>query len=396
MSQTTGIAVVALAILAMQAPAKADVFGQVLRSSAHDRAHVVRLPEQDSTNDEAPVPPSPGALADEPVMFGPACADGVCSINDHCDDCCTDACDSCCQPKRKCCCCPKPGIIAFGEALYLQPTDVDFTYAIPRNGLAPAGPVGTADPDYNLGYRVGAGFSPDGWQSLIASYTWFESATIDEVQVAPGGNIGSLVIHPATASAASVFLRATATYDIDFELADATYRAIVGRGPRAELGVSGGLRYARLEENASVLHDLTGFTPTTVTTDLDFNGVGIRIGADGRRECGLGVMVYAKGGASFIAGEYAANYDQINALNVVEATSALEDDRIVTILEYELGVGWVSPCERVNVGVGYYFAGWQNALPTNSYIQAVQAANFVDISDTITFSGLVGHAEVRF
>lgn len=389
MFHTIRLTVMGLMIAAAATSARGDLFGQALRANSAGTQSVVRLPQSPGPSlGRRAGAGMPGKL----VLTGYNANDGY-SISD--DDAYQDgdSCDTCDTPSS---CCPKPRIITFGEVLYLHPGDTDFTYALPRNGLAPNGAVGTADPDFNLGFRVGVGWSPDGLQSIIGSFTWFESSTIDQLTVNPGNNVGPLTIHPNTASAASVFLRATATYDIDFQMADVAYRAIIGRSPQAQVAYSVGLRYAKLQENASVLHDLSAFTPTTVTTDMDFEGFGIRLGLDGRRVFPSGLMLYGKGAASFIAGEYDGTYSQVNALNQVEAFSDIEDDRIVTILEYELGVGWVSAQERIEFRVGYYFAAWQNAMPTNSYIQAVQASNFVDVSDTITFNGLVSRVTLRF
>ena len=385
----TQFAAAVLIAAASALSARGDIFGQAVRNQTLTAQPVYRLPESGA----AALPASTGVDGDIELAGYTAAASDSCTNcgTDDCTNCYGSGCDLCSKN-----CCRTARLITFGEILYLQPGDVDFTYAIPRNGLAPAGRVGTADPDFNLGFRTGIGWSPDGLQSIIGSFTWFESATLDSVQTAPGGNIQSQVIHPNTASAASVFLRATATYDIDFQLADVAYRAVIGRSDRAQIAYSAGLRYARLEENASVLHDLSAFTPTTVTTDIDFEGFGIRLGLDGRRVFPIGLLFYAKSGASFIAGKYDGTYNQINALNQVEASSDIQDDRIVTILECELGVGWVSACERVQFTTGYYFAGWYNALPTNSYIQAVRTTNFVDVSDTLTFSGLVSRVELRF
>jgi len=39
---------------------------------------------------------------------------------------------------------------------------------------------------------------------------------------------------------------------------------------------------------------------------------------------------------------------------------------------------------------------WFNIVSTPVFVDAVQADNYVDVDDTISFDGLVGRAEVRW
>ena len=60
-----------------------------------------------------------------------------------------DVCSICCPPHFA----HKTG--GYGEWLYLHPSDVDFTFSIPRNGAAPMGAVGIVDPGYESAFRAG-------------------------------------------------------------------------------------------------------------------------------------------------------------------------------------------------------------------------------------------------
>ncbi|MEM9659227.1 MAG: hypothetical protein AAF961_12790, partial [Planctomycetota bacterium] len=94
----------------------------------------------------------------------------------------------------------------WGEFLYLHPTGADMVHAQQQNGAGGAGTVpwgiiGSADPHYEPGYRIGGAFACDACSSVTAAYTHFESDALNVV-TAPfipggGGAVGSLVQHPA-------------------------------------------------------------------------------------------------------------------------------------------------------------------------------------------------------
>ena len=78
------------------------------------------------------------------------------------------------------------------------------------------------------------------------------------------------------------------------------------------------------------------------------------------------------------------------------ARAELKDDRFVTVLDYELGLAWTS-CNRCwRVTGGYLASHWFNAITTPVFIDAVQADNYVDIGDTLSFDGLTVRVERRF
>jgi len=140
------------------------------------------------------------------------------------------------------------------------------------------------------------------------------------------------------------------------------------------------------------------FGLTNVRSEINFDGFGIGFGLDGmRRSAYSGLLIYGRGSASFVAGEFKADYrqtSQFGSNSIVGNT--LVDYRLLTILQTELGLGWQSQCGRVRVLAGYQFAGWFNALTTGSYIPGVQARQFNALNETITFDGLVSRVEWRF
>lgn len=318
------------------------------------------------------------------------CNNASCGCNGascgHCDDCCTPF-----WEHRS---------MVFGDLLFMQARDVDLPYAIPTDGVVaatsvPVGPVAVADPDYEAWFRAGFGLALSPCSSLGLGYTHFESHTNDAVAINAPNVIFPLVVDPATVNALAFGQTAAASYDIDFQLLDLDLRRLASGGSRHAVNYSVGARYGHMDQDfRAVFAAQPGFT--AVDTRIGFDGGGPRFGIDGERLLGnTRLTMYGKAAASFLAGQYRATFVQTNAFTGVQASTAWNDDRIVPIIEYEVGLGWISPSGRVRLATGYTMAGWFNSLTTGTLIEAEQMFDFVNVHDTITFDGFVARLELR-
>jgi len=293
----------------------------------------------------------------------------------------------------------------FGDFLYLQAGDANMAYAVPTNGaiVPPAGvaplQLGAAAaviPDFAPGFRVGLSgmlFSP---ARIGASYTYFWSDASSTLSVNPPDVNDSLVIHPGTEAALPVFLDAQATGRIGFQLADVDYRAPLASGEGYVLYYVLGGRYAHLHQDFHATFFDSG-TIEDVNTKILFDGGGIRVGLDGERVSPTtGFLVYARGGASFLAGRFNASYSQVDNFNGTLVDTGLSARRIVPILDLELGAGWTGLREHLRLTAGYMVNAWYNVITTGDLINAVQNNRFTGLSNTLTFDGLVTRAELRF
>jgi hypothetical protein len=73
-----------------------------------------------------------------------------------------------------------------------------------------------------------------------------------------------------------------------------------------------------------------------------------------------------------------------------------DDDRIVPMLDYELGVAWTNPQGNLRLSAGYMMSHWFNIVSTPVFVEAVQSDSYVNVNDTISFDGLVGRAELHW
>jgi hypothetical protein len=348
-----------------------------------------------------------GALAVQaPGRFAHAAdADADCGYA-TCTDMCCDDCMSC----GECCdCCGYGHCTAlWAEFMFLHATGADVAHAQQQNGTggagtAPFGVIGTADPHYEPGFRLGAIINLSPCSSLAASYSFYESDAASTV-VAPvvpggGGAVGSLVHHPSVgiiSSAGPVDSR----YEIDTQLADLEYRRLLAGHRRAWLNYSVGARYANLEQEFFQTGVFAGAQAGQIDTQTtaDFDGAGVLFGLDGECMFGSrGFSFYGNTGISPVVGQFSTFYSMNNATaDVLLANVLWKDDRFVTIFDFELGLAWTNSSGNLRISTGYLAQFWYNTITTPVFIDAVQADNYTDVGDTLSFDGATTRIELRF
>ena len=291
---------------------------------------------------------------------------------------------------------------AYGGFMYLRARDSEVAYAVAANGpIAPGtvpvqvSPVGVLDQDYQPGFFVGFGMTLDECSSIGVQYQQFESSTNDSITTDPGNVVRSLVVHPSTLNAAADGLYADGTYDIRFNILDLEYRQLIWGEECEKFNWLMGVRIAQTEQNfSSNFGAILG--SQNVTTDLDFYGAGLKFGLEYERFTKRGFLVYAKGNASFVPGEYRANYQQSNAFDPSVVDTGWKAGRVVTMVDLEVGAGWVSCSGRYRLTAGYLLMGWFNTVQTDEWIKGVQSNNFVDMTSATSFDGLMARFEARF
>ncbi len=278
------------------------------------------------------------------------------------------------------------------------------SYAVPQDGIliagaAPVGPVGVVSPGYTPAYRAGGFFTMGPDSRVSAAYTWFNSTANSSIATSGGNVLLPLVLFPGSFNAGSTAQSASASYGVDFQMIDVDYDVIAQRGDRYWYGYSLGARYGQLKQNFSATFP---FSPpdgtTTLNTGANFDGVGPRAGFQGEHcvFAGSRLRAYAKGSASFLVGRWRTSYVQQNQFAGTQANASLTQDRIVPLLDLELGLAWLSRGQRVRISGGYLVSAWFNSINTPGWISSVQNSTYNPGAQTVTFDGLVARGEVRF
>lgn len=284
------------------------------------------------------------------------------------------------------------------DFLYLNAREVDLPYAThvdgPINNAVPLAPSSVVDSEYSPGIRIGGTLARDSWSSFTAAFWHYRSDTGDDL-VLPGGTgwIRPEVTHPDTSAADFDKLAATANYEIDFQMVDAAYTAILRHGTNYSLNYLVGLRYAHLDQDFH--SEFTVLGSRTVDTQIDFNGLGVRAGLDGERLLGRGFSVYGGVFGSLLAGQFSTDYEQQFNLAGVEASAGFSDNRVVPQLEMEAGISWQDPCGKLRLRAGYYRGAWFNVATTPTFIDAVQTSGLPEVDESLLFDGMTIRVEYR-
>jgi hypothetical protein len=340
---------------------------------------------------EAP-PEAPGGIG---------CTDPACGCEGGyggscCDDCCSGWCHR---------------INVFGEFLYLRPRNAEIAYAVPFNGnfaqnvppqVVQIGPVAVLDPDYNEAFRAGFGFTLNECSSIVATYTNFESRTLDFVQVAGGGvdnpALWPLILHPFAFNAGQLTLDASGLMDLNFELIDVDYKGLIAYNCDYRVNYAVGVRYATLDQLVAATY-LAGVNVNNVVSAVQFEGAGLKLGLEGEYYAlNSQFFAYGKGYASLVGGEFRASYFSNSNVDPSIVDTSWSAGRLVGIYDLEAGIGWRNCCDTIRLSVGYTYSIWTNVVKNNEWINSVQQNNFVDQSDNfdglLTFDGLTARAEL--
>jgi hypothetical protein len=334
----------------------------------------------------APPPEAPGGIG---------CTDAACGSG-CCDDCCSGWCHR---------------INVFGEFLYLRPRNAEIAYAVPIDGnfavgvppqIVQIGPVEVLDPDFEPAFRGGVGFTLNECSAVVASYTNFESRTLDAVQLAGGGPnnpvLFPLILSPFPVNAGAGTLDAAALMDLNFELIDVDYKGLIAYNCDYRVNYVVGARYATLDQLVAATYT-AGVNVNNALSSVQFEGGGLKLGLEGEYyACNSQFYAYGKGYASLIGGEFRASYFSNSDADPEIVNTSWEAGRLVGIYDLEVGVGWRNCCDSLRFSVGYSYSIWTNVVKNNEWINAVQQNNFVDPSDNfnglLTFDGLTARAEV--
>jgi len=322
---------------------------------------------------------------------------GQMSASSYCDS----GCDAC--GETTCCCKPwwahRHG--AFGQFLLLRPGNTDQIFELEFNDPAPdapTGPVGRLNIDEEAGFRTGFSLAASDCTSLVASYTFFESNTSSSLTAAPGNVLVSQVIHPDLGTVGGAGLSSSGSMGIDFQMVDLAYRHLWKQCDTYAINWLAGFRYGHMEQDLTATQERAIATGNvTVDTDVDFDGFGMLLGLDAqRRSPGSGLMIYGRGVTSFLAGDWRGDYSATNQFGGGVVANDYEDYRVTPVAELELGFGWQSKCGRCSATVGYMTSAWYDAVSSRQYINSVRNDSYVDVDETITFSGLTAGVEARF
>ncbi|MGA2616933.1 MAG: Lpg1974 family pore-forming outer membrane protein [Thermoguttaceae bacterium] len=309
-----------------------------------------------------------------------------------------------------CCACDGCGCWqAFGGLLYLAPRNAGIEYAVPVNSAIPAPPAppvqeghtAAVDPDFKPGFFIGAGTMLDACSSVSVTWTHYENGSNDSILPTGATVLWSMVMNPSATDARSAWTSASAHESLDFDFADIDYRYIFLANDSGSADILVGGRYANLKQKFNSKFD--SLIEDTVDSNVNFEGAGLRVGLEAERNVGQRLFfVYGKTSASFLGGEFHADYlnTSTGLGGPIVAQTTLSEARLVSIVDLELGVGWASPGGRLRASLGYVVSSWMNVAKPADVIAGVQANQYRELDKLnesgLIFDGLVARTEFRW
>jgi hypothetical protein len=180
-------------------------------------------------------------------------------------------------------------------------------------------------------------------------------------------------------------------------MVDVDYKGLFAYCCDYRVGYVIGVRYAQLEQDFASLFSDIG--TQYVFTNVDFHGAGLRLGIEGERYGrNRQWFGYGRGMLNFVGGEFSATYDYYDVFeDAAPVSTSWKASRLVTIADFEIGIGWQNYCGNLRLSAGYMYSLWFNVVKTQEWINAVQQNNFADPSDNfggyLTFDGLTAKVE---
>lgn len=258
-------------------------------------------------------------------------------------------------------------VFAAADYLLLQARrrDLDFAIVAPTRSGLPTGTMESVNWASNSGYRVGGGFrSPlSGWE-LASYYTYFHTSTNRSVASPAGGTLYATVTHPGFIDAVD---NAGAGSNLNYNVLDVDIARRFSVSDGFLVRVSAGGRFAWIDQNFNVLYDGQSAGRAVVSSPINFNGAGVRVGADGTWTVSRGFGFYGRMAGSLLAGDFRTRLFEANnggAAVISDVTDRFR--KVAPVAELGIGASWQG--EHVQARIGYEITNWFGLVDSPDFV----------------------------
>ncbi|MGL5095308.1 MAG: Lpg1974 family pore-forming outer membrane protein, partial [Planctomycetia bacterium] len=255
----------------------------------------------------------------------------------------------------------KGGLFFTGDWLLWKPRRRALDFAIvdgSANGR-PNGTVESADWETASGFRFGAGYRVGGEEWTVGGvYTYFHSDDQRGLAAPAGGTLYTTLTSPAIIEEAT---SADAGTNLDYDVVDLEVTRHFEPGECLKVWLTGGGRFAWIDQNLSVLYNGADADNAYVQSDINFDGAGLRVGGGGQYAIGMGLNVYGSAYGSLLAGDFRTNLLETNSSGTATNVDVREKYyTVVPVAEMAFGLGY----ERGNMHLklGYEITNWFNMV----------------------------------
>ena len=295
------------------------------------------------------------------------------------------------------------GLQIYSEAIFLKPRSdlmMDFARVDPGNTfLSTGGDIAALEYRQSTAWRVNARyrFAKSPWE-LGASYTRLGSDDTATTLKPTNGFLFSTLTAPRGGSASADSAIATAKIDYTVLDLDAGYH--IQPSKNVDLKLIAGLRVANVGQNMAAVYTGGSFDPIpgTFVASQQFQGLGPRVGAEGRVALGKGFSVYGRGSGSLLFGDQESDLVE-TFQGVPVADFKVKRKQTVPVIDAAIGLDWsakLGQSGKFTVGVGYEYQHWFNLTRNVRYTDASAPGGFVESKGDLSMQGFFAKAGVSW
>ena len=308
----------------------------------------------------------------------------------------------------------KPGgWTVMAEVMFMRPSTGEFGYVIsegaPQSGKV-VGParVLSVDNDYEPGFRVGAShdFAGTGVDMKL-TYSNLRTSFSDAAVAPPGGALFAILDNRQgqPAGKGGEADTASAKFKFAFDVVDLEVGQTFHAGRSSvDIRLFGGIRYANINQGMKVRYGGRDFSGggsnfTDIKSDVDFWGIGPRIGVGGSWTLGYGFSLFGNTAGSLLVSDFDASLIETRTNPRIKLIQDSET-RLVPVAEISLGAGWMHqfPWGLFTLQGGYQLENYFNVVDPLRLSQGSEVDPGLDASNTtdLSLDGFFFRGDLRF
>ncbi len=262
-----------------------------------------------------------------------------------------------------------------------------------RSDFGPQGDVRSLNWNTASGFRVGAGYRlpGEGWEAGF-NYTYFHDNANDLAGRPAGGSLFPTLTHPGMVEVAD---SALADAKLNYNVYDVEVGKHFHPSEALDVRAFAGPRFATIGLENNAYYNGGDARNDHVHSRIDFNGGGLRMGAEGQWSIWKGLGLYARGGASLMSGTFRSTLTETTnsgASTLVNVTDRFH--KMVPVAELGLGVSWKYRNWRVSAG--YELVNWFGAVDSPDFVDDSHLGKMSRRTGDLGLEGLVLRAELEF
>jgi hypothetical protein len=276
---------------------------------------------------------------------------------------------------------------ASADFLYLKPRQRGLDFAATEDGTAlvlGSGNIHNLDFDREGGVRASVGYRTKARWGIHAVYTNFSTDGVAYAERPDGiGQMFATRSHPdGTQEANTARMAGTLDYQlfdvlVDRPFYDTRYATFTGFG---------GLRFIDFAQDFRYDYDGRDFTNGQIIDQTRMDGVGLRMGAEGRWRMAGGFSTFGRFAGGITYGRYETQYfeDNLNG-NVLITQMRDQYEQAISSLDAAAGISWTY--RAFQISAGYEMINWFNLSERGAFVDDIQEATYVPLSQDLLLEG---------